>query len=109
MLLQSLRALCLAAGGPGSIWKYLEALVRTTRVSGRFACGFQTDLHFADAGAPSFVVGASRLVAGDSRLVTGASSFSPDYHRSSYVYPDFSPVLPGVSEGYCIGPVNSGI
>jgi hypothetical protein len=48
MLLQSLRALCNAPGGPGSIWKYLEALAMATRVSGRFACGFWTDLHFAD-------------------------------------------------------------
>jgi len=48
MLLQSLRALCFAPGGPGSIWKYLEALVRSAGVSGRFVCGFQTDLHFAD-------------------------------------------------------------
>jgi len=51
MLLQSLRALCKAAGGPGSIWKYLEVLVRATRVSGRFACGFRTDLPFADEAA----------------------------------------------------------
>jgi len=48
MLLQSLRALCLAPGGSGSIWKYLEALVRLSGVSGRIACGFRTDLHFAD-------------------------------------------------------------
>ena len=49
MLLQSLRALGFAPGGPGSIWKYLGAPVRSTGVSGRFACGFRTDLHFADA------------------------------------------------------------
>jgi hypothetical protein len=48
MLLQSLRVLCEAPGGPGSIWKYLEALVRATGESGRFACGFRTDFHFAD-------------------------------------------------------------
>jgi len=48
MLRQSLRALYLAPGGPGSIWKYLETLVRSTGVSGMFACGFQTDLHCAD-------------------------------------------------------------
>ena len=48
MLLQSLRALCFAPGGPGSIWKYIVALVRSTGVSGRFACGFRTNLHFAD-------------------------------------------------------------
>jgi hypothetical protein len=48
MLLQSLRAFCKAPGGAGSIWKYLEALVRATGVSGRFAYGFRTDLHFVD-------------------------------------------------------------
>jgi hypothetical protein len=48
MLLQGLRALSLAQEGPGSIWKYLEALVRLTAVAGKFACGFQTDLHSAD-------------------------------------------------------------
>jgi len=48
MLLQSLRALCLAPEGSGSIWKYLVALVRSLRVSGRIACGLQTELHFAD-------------------------------------------------------------
>jgi hypothetical protein len=48
MLLQSLRALCFAPGGPGSIWNSVGAPVRTTGVSGRFACGFRTDLHFAD-------------------------------------------------------------
>jgi len=49
MLLQSLRALCFAPGGTGSIWNYLGAPVKSTGVSGRFACGFRTDLHFADA------------------------------------------------------------
>ena len=48
MLLQSLRALCFAPGGTGSIWNYLGAPVRCAGVSGRFACGFWTDLHFAD-------------------------------------------------------------
>ena len=48
MLLQSPRALCLAQGGPGSIWNYLGALVWSAGVSGRFACRFRTDLHFAD-------------------------------------------------------------
>jgi len=48
LLLQSLRAHCKATGGPGSIWKYLEALVRATGVSGRFVCSLRTDLHFAD-------------------------------------------------------------
>jgi hypothetical protein len=48
ILLQSLRALYLAPGGPGSIWNYLGAPVWSTGVSRRFACGFRTDLHFAD-------------------------------------------------------------
>jgi hypothetical protein len=48
MLLQSLRALCFAPGGPGSIWNYFGAPVRSTGVTGRVACGFRTDLHFAD-------------------------------------------------------------
>ena len=48
MLWHSLKALCLASGGPGSIWNNLESLVRSTGVSGRFACGFRTDLQFAD-------------------------------------------------------------
>ena len=48
MLFQSLRALCLAPGGPGSIWNHLGAPVRSTGVSGKSACGFQTNLHFAD-------------------------------------------------------------
>ena len=48
MLLQSLSALCLAPGGSGSLWKYLEALLRSPRVSGRIGCGFRTEFHFAD-------------------------------------------------------------
>jgi len=48
MLLQSLRAHCKAPGGPRSIWKYSAVLVRSTAVSERFACGFQTDFHFAN-------------------------------------------------------------
>jgi hypothetical protein len=48
MLWQSLRALFLAPGGPGSIWKYIGVPMRCTGVSMRFACGFQTDLHCAD-------------------------------------------------------------
>jgi len=48
MLLQSLRAHCKAPGGAGSICKYLEALARAIGVSGRFAYGFRTELHFAD-------------------------------------------------------------
>jgi len=48
MLWQSLTALCKASGGAGSIWKYLEAVVRGTGVSVRFAYGFRTEFHFAD-------------------------------------------------------------
>jgi len=48
MLLQSLRALCLAPAGPGSTWKHIGAPVWSTRVCGRSLCGSQTDLHFAD-------------------------------------------------------------
>jgi len=47
LLLQSLRAHCKAPGGTGSIWKYLEALLMATGVSGRFVYGFRTDLPFA--------------------------------------------------------------
>jgi len=48
MLWQSLRVICKASGGAGSIWEYLEAVVRATRVSRRFAYDFRTELHFAD-------------------------------------------------------------
>jgi hypothetical protein len=39
--------------GPESIWNYFETLLRSTGVSGRFACGFQTDFHFAGIVPPS--------------------------------------------------------
>jgi hypothetical protein len=48
MLLQSLRTICTTAGEPRSIWQYLGGLALFTGVSGRFACNFRTDLHFAD-------------------------------------------------------------
>jgi len=48
MLLQSLRVLCVAPGGSGSVLQHLEALVRLPGVSGRIACCFRTDFHFAD-------------------------------------------------------------
>jgi hypothetical protein len=38
----------LSPGQPGSIWKYLRALVRFTKVSGRLTCGFLTVFHFTD-------------------------------------------------------------
>jgi hypothetical protein len=49
MLLQSLRALCLAPGGHGSTWNYLGAPVTSAGVYGMFVCGFRTDLDRADA------------------------------------------------------------
>jgi len=48
LLLQSLRARCNPPRGAGSIWKYLEAVVRATGVSGRCAYVLWTELHFAD-------------------------------------------------------------
>jgi hypothetical protein len=48
MVFQCLRALWKAPGWAGSTWKYLEAVVRDTGVSGRVVYGFQTELHFAD-------------------------------------------------------------
>jgi len=48
LLLQSLGALGLSPGGSGSVWKFLEALLRSRWVSGRIACGFMTELHSAD-------------------------------------------------------------
>jgi hypothetical protein len=48
MLLQCLRALSKAPGEAWSIWKYLEALVRATGKSERYAYSFRTNLHFDD-------------------------------------------------------------
>ena len=48
MLLHSLRALFLASPGAGSMWKHLEAVMRDSGVSGRFAYGHRTELHFPD-------------------------------------------------------------
>jgi hypothetical protein len=48
MLLQHLRALYSDPGGPVSIWKYFEAPVRSTGVSGRFESVSRIDIHFAD-------------------------------------------------------------
>jgi hypothetical protein len=48
MVMQSLRALSKAPGGPRNIWNNLEALVRATGVSGRCARSFRITLHFAD-------------------------------------------------------------
>jgi len=57
MLLQSLRAHCLAPGRSQSTCECLEALVRLPGVSGRIASGFQTELHFADEAVGIQVVG----------------------------------------------------
>jgi len=48
ILLQSLRAYSLAPGGPGGIWKYLEAQVRLTGESGRFVCGLPMYVHCSE-------------------------------------------------------------
>jgi len=48
ILLQRLSAHWKAPGGAMSISKYLDVLVRATEGSGRFAYGFQSNLHFAD-------------------------------------------------------------
>jgi hypothetical protein len=48
MLLQTRKLLCQAPEGARSILKYLEALARATGVSGRFAYGLLTELHFVD-------------------------------------------------------------
>jgi len=50
MIFRNLRALCLAPGGPGSIWNHFGAPVRSTAVSRWFGCGFRPDFHFADDG-----------------------------------------------------------
>jgi hypothetical protein len=52
MLLQSLTALRNTPGGAGSIWEYLEVVVRATGVSGGVVYGFLTELHFPDVVAP---------------------------------------------------------
>jgi hypothetical protein len=53
MLLMSFRAIWFPTERSRSNWKYLEALVRFTRVSGRFGWGYRTDLHFAKEGIPA--------------------------------------------------------
>jgi len=57
MLLQSLIPHYLAPLGSGSIWKYLEALVRLPGVTGRIGCCFWTNQHFADDRAGYWGVG----------------------------------------------------
>jgi len=42
-----MKVLYKAPEGAGSSWKYFEVLLRNNGVSGRFACGFWIDLHFA--------------------------------------------------------------
>jgi hypothetical protein len=68
MLLQSLRALCKPPGGAGSIWKYLEAVVSATGVSGRYAYGFRTELHFDDVGQRPLLRCALRASGGSSKI-----------------------------------------
>ena len=47
MILHSFIAFCKGPGRAGSIWKYLEALLRATGVSERFAYNFRTEFLFA--------------------------------------------------------------
>jgi hypothetical protein len=75
MLFQSLRALCLTPGGPGRIWNHLEAPVRSIGVSGSFACGFQTDLPFADTAYPRCMT-KNCLLAVDSHFQSWVASIS---------------------------------
>jgi len=91
MLLQSLRALCFAPGGPGSIWNYLGAPVRTTGLSGRFACGFRTDLHFADdfqsLAQQTLALVAAAIYCALSEYATGKKAtvmFSQDEYRGKF-------------------------
>ena len=49
VILKSLRAVCKAPRVPGSSWILFEALVRSTRVSGRIHCTCWADLHLADS------------------------------------------------------------
>jgi len=93
MLLQSLRALCFAPGGPGSIWNYLGAPVMSTGVSGRFACGFRTNLHFADVGVGS----------GKPMLPERISSLPPSAECDWSLITYAMPVQP-VSAYHCIFP-----
>jgi len=74
MLLQSLRALCLAPGGSGSIWMYWNALVRSTWVFGRFVGGIWTELHFADIGMQQRCESNSESFENSSWTATGKDS-----------------------------------
>lgn len=53
MILDSLRAYCKTPGGPGSILRCSNELVRATGVSGRIVYGVGTNLHFANVGIQS--------------------------------------------------------
>jgi len=83
MLLESLRALCLAPGGSGSIWRYLEALVRSPGVSGRIASGFRTELYFADVRGCRY----TKLI--DSRYRYNRYR----YHKNAIINKDISPLV----------------
>jgi hypothetical protein len=64
LLLQSLRLIYFDPGGPGSIWKNSAALVRSTGVSGKFSCGFQTGLVFTGVPILFFLWGSFPLQCG---------------------------------------------
>jgi len=56
MLMKYPRTLCLAAVWPGSIWKYFEATVSLTALSGRLKYSLETIVHFADKEAMESVI-----------------------------------------------------
>jgi len=82
MYLQSLRELCLASEGSGSIQKYLEAQVRLPGVTGRIACSIRTDLHFADKWQ-CCISETALLWLEVLPFITGVPSCSPACHQCS--------------------------
>ena len=101
LLFQSLRPLCSSAGGPESIWKYLEAMVRSTRVSWRLVCGFWTDLSFADVGKHT-----DQFHHLHGYGYPASEQRNPDalhlYHHSSFKMPQSSQPTTSVGQGYPI-------
>jgi len=59
------------------------------------------------AAPASDVAGPTRFVDSMNRLVAVNTRRSPGCHLTFFVLTDFSPLLPGVSEGHYIGSVNS--
>jgi len=112
MFLHTLRELRFAPGWSGSIWKYLGALVRSTGVSGRFGCGFWTNLHLANAAlhgswkvkSPHLIPMGLHWLTGESSLsIWGASHWPPSstppnlkHSRNPRVLPNLLPHCGGV-------------